>query len=319
MGHVWETFDMKITIIGAGAMGSIYAGLLASTDGATRNDIWIVDLWENHINQIRDNGLRLEGASGDRLVQSLNATTDISDAGASDLFIIATKASGVGPAAKAIAPYLDEGSLVLTIQNGLGAGERIAEYLPTENVLLGVAEGFGASIRAPGHAHHNAMNLIRIGELCGGITERLEQVVALWQEAGFSARAFGDINQLIWEKYLCNSTYSAPCTVFNCTIGELMAVPDRLDIAHKCALEVYEIGKALNVNFSFDDPIAYVTEFGARMPHARPSMLLDHHAKRPSEIDAINGMAPVLGAELGIATPYNETLSVIVRDRERQF
>lgn len=300
-------------------MGSVYAGLLASIDGADQNEVWVVDLWEEHIKQINHHGLRLEGASGDRLVQGLNATTDIADAGTSDLFIIATKASGVGAAAQAIAPHLDDHSLVLTIQNGLGAGERIAEFMPTKNVLLGVAEGFGASIKAPGYVHHNAMNLIRIGELGGGMTDRLQRVVAVWQEAGFKARAFGDINQLIWEKYLCNSTYSAPCTVFDCTIGELMSDTDRFDLALKCALEVYEIGKALEINFSFDDPIAYVTEFGARMPHARPSMLLDHHAKRPSEIDAINGMVPVLGADLGIPTPYNETLSVIVRDREQQF
>lgn len=300
-------------------MGSIYAGLLASTDGADQNQVCVVDLWQEHIKQINDYGLRVEGASGDRMVDRLDATTDIADAGTSDLFIIATKASGVGPAAQAIAPYLDDHSLVLTIQNGLGGGERIAEFVPTDNVLLGVAEGFGASIKAPGHAHHNAMNLIRIGELGGGMTERLQRIVAVWQEAGFKARAFGDINQLIWEKYLCNCTYSAPCTVFDCTIGELMSDSDRFELALKCALEVYEIGKALKINFNFDDPVAYVTEFGARMPHARPSMLLDHHAKRPSEIDAINGMALVLGADLSIPTPYNETLSTIVRDRERRF
>ena len=79
------------------------------------------------------------------------------------------------------------------------------------------------------------------------------------------------------------------------------------------------MGLAKKVNFSFDDPVAYATAFGERMPHARPSMLLDHLARRPSEIDAINGMAEVLGADLGIATPYNQTLSAVVRDRESHF
>lgn len=309
---------MKITIVGAGAMGSVYAGLLADTN-ESENEVWAIDIWREHVDAINKNGLRVEGASGDRLVSNISASIDIAEAGTSDLFIIATKASGVGDAAQSIAPYLTSQSIVLTIQNGLGAGERIAEFMPVENVLLGVAEGFGASMRGPGHAHHNAMNLIRIGEMDGGVTPRLLKIEKLWQAAGFKARAFEDISQLIWEKYLCNSTYSAPCTAFNCTMGELQSSEEKWAVALGCALEVYELGRAKGINFSFDDPIEYVREFGARMPNARPSMLLDHLARRRSEIDAINGMAPVLGKELGISTPYNQTLSAIVRDIESKF
>ena len=76
---------------------------------------------------------------------------------------------------------------MLTIQNGLGTGERIAEFMPTDNVLLGVAEGFGASIKGPGHTHHNAMKLIRIGEMRGGMTERLKGLERTWQAASFKA------------------------------------------------------------------------------------------------------------------------------------
>jgi 2-dehydropantoate 2-reductase len=69
----------------------------------------------------------------------------------------------------------------------------------------------------------------------------------------------------------------------------------------------------------FDDPIEYITAFGHKMPDARPSMLLDHHAKRPSEIDAINGMAVELGQQLGIPTPYNQVLTAVIRQREAGF
>ena len=306
---------MKITIVGTGAMGCIYAALLADAG----NEVWAIDVWQDHVDAMNRDGLHVEGASGDRTVKAIQASTDINDAGTSDLFIIATKASGVGSAARAVAPLMETGSLVLTIQNGLGAGERIAEHMPTDNVLLGVAEGFGASMVGPGHAHHNGMNLIRIGEINGGMTDRLQRVASVWQQAGFSVRAFEDIHQLVWEKFICNATYSAPCTVFDCTIGELMADPAKFRIALGCASEIHALGKARGIAFSFDDPIAYVTEFGKRMPNARPSMLLDHHARRPSEIDAINGMAEIIGAEIGIPTPYNETLSAVVRDRETRF
>jgi hypothetical protein len=110
-------------------------------------------------------------------------------------------------------------SLVLTIQNGLGAAERIAAHMPLDNVLLGVADGFGASMKGPGHAHHNAMRMIRLGEVDGGMTDRLRDLESLWQQAGFTARAFADITQLIWEKFVCNVTLSAPCTAFDCNIG----------------------------------------------------------------------------------------------------
>ncbi|WP_416896876.1 MAG: ketopantoate reductase family protein [Minwuia sp.] len=306
---------MKIAIVGAGAMGSVYAALLADAG----NEVWAIDIWKEHINAIASTGLRVEGASGDRTVTGIHAATSLSDAGACDLYIIATKADGVGPAARDVAASMRDDSLVLTIQNGLGAGERIAEHMDTANVLLGVAAGFGASMRGPGHAHHNSMSLIRIGEINGGLTERVERIAQVWRDAGFNVKAYDDIEQLVWEKFICNATYSAPCTVFGCTIGEILDTRDRWEIAKGCALEIHALGVARGVRFGFDDPVAYVTEFGRNMPNARPSMLLDHMAGRRSEIGAINGMAEVLGAELGIATPYNQTLSAIIRDRESRF
>ncbi len=306
---------MKIAVVGTGAMGSIYAGLLADAG----NEVWAIDTWEDHLRAISQCGLRIEGASGERTVKGIRTSMRVADAGACDLYIIATKASAVGAAAQAIAPLLRPPALVLTIQNGLGSGQRIASFMPTDNVLLGVADGFGASMKGPGHAHHNAMKLIRLGEMNGGLTERLTRVEQLWQAAGFNARAFEDIHQLIWEKFLCNVAFSAPCTVFNCTIGELMANPAWWEIATGCAREAFACGQAQRIRFGFDDVLQYVTSFGAGMPLARPSMLLDHLARRVSEIDAINGMVPVLGRELGIPTPYNDTLSAVVRRREEAF
>jgi 2-dehydropantoate 2-reductase len=294
---------MKIAIFGVGAMGSVYAGLMAEAG----HDVWAVDIWQDHVDAINQSGLRVEGASGDRVVRGIHATGNAADVGACDLYVLATKASGVGPAAAAIAPLMGLESMVITIQNGLGAGERIARFMSTDRVLLGVADGFGASIRGPGHVHHNAMNLIRVGEMDGGMSERLQQITRAWQEAGFNAQAFDDIDQLIWGKYICNVAFSGPCTVFDYTLGELMADP------------VQALGQARNIAFTFDDPLEYIEAFGNRMPDARPSMLLDHHARRPSEIDAINGMAVELGRELGIPTPYNEVLTAVIRQREAGF
>ena len=305
----------RIAIVGAGAMGSVYAGLFAEAG----YQISVVDLWREHITAIGKTGLHLEGASGDRVIGGITAVHQIADLGSIDLYVIATKANGVGEAAAEIAKVMQPDSLVLTIQNGLGAGDRIAQYMPTDNVLLGVAEGFGASIKGPGRIHHNAMRQIRIGEMGGGMTDRLVWIESLWQAAGFKATAFADIHQLVWEKFICNVMCSAPSVAFDCTIGELFSDEDRRIVALGCMLEAYEIGLAKNIAFSFDDAVAYGVKFAADMPHASPSMRLDHLAGKRSEIDAINGMVPVLGREMGIKTPYNDTLVALVRAREASF
>ena len=305
---------MKIAIIGCGAMGSVYAALLADSG----NDVWAIDTWEEHISAIKSNGLRVEGASGDRTVL-MNATTNASDAGECDLIIVATKASGVAAAAVAAKSIAGSNSIILTIQNGLGAAERIAESIDTNQVMIGVVGGFGASMKAPGHAHHNGMQLVRIGEMIGGVSDRLEKVVSAWDKAGFTAKGYPDIHQMIWEKFICNVTYSGPCALMNATIGQVQANSDSWSVALSCAREADAVARAKKINLGFDDVESYVRDFGANMPDARPSMLLDHMAQRPSEIDGINGAVPVEAEKIGMKAPINALVSGLIRGREANF
>ena len=305
---------MKIAIIGCGAMGSVYAALLADSG----NDVWAIDTWEEHISAIKSNGLRVEGASGDRTV-SMNATTNASDAGECELIIVATKASGVPAAAVAAKSIAGPNSIILTIQNGLGAAERIAESIDTNQVMIGVVGGFGASMKAPGHAHHNGMQLVRIGEMNGGVSDRLEKVVSAWDNAGFTAKGHLDIHQMIWEKFICNVTYSGPCALMNATIGQVQANSESWSVALSCAREADAVARAKKINLGFNDVETYVRDFGANMPDARPSMLLDHMAQRPSEIDGINGAVPTEAAKIGMTAPINALVSSLIRGREANF
>ena len=306
---------MKIAVIGAGAMGSIYASFLAKSN----NDVLAIDLWEEHLNEIKKNGLRVSGFSGDNNVKNIKVSNNIEDAKEYDLYIIATKASGVGPVASKLSKIISKEAIILTIQNGLGAGERIASYMPTDNILLGVAQGFGASMKGPGHAHHNNMSMIRIGEMNGGISTRLNDLVKLWCDSGFNAKAFGDIEQLIWEKFICNVAYSGPCSIFKKKLGEVMDNEHMYNIAKGCALEAKKIGDLKKVNFTFDDTVNYITEFGKKLLDSKPSMLQDVEAKRLSEVDAINGMVVTLGKELGIETPFNTAVSSIIKAQEAEY
>lgn len=306
---------MKIAVVGTGAMGSVYAGLL----GDAGHEVWAIDPWQEHLDAIAASGLGVSGASGSRVVTGLRVASSPSDVGSADLWIIATKAQDVDAAAAAIAPSLRPDDLVMAFQNGLGAGERLAEHVDVRHVLIGIAEGFGSSIPAPGHVHHEGMRLIRLGELDGGLTDRLLALEQTWRDAGFTVQAFEDLTLMIWEKFLCNVALSAPTAVFDRTVGELMADPETWAVAIDAALEAYRLGQALGVAFPFDDPVRYVTDFAATIPDASPSMRLDHLARRRSEIDVINGAVVTRGRDVGLDAPVNQVLSAVVRARESRF
>jgi 2-dehydropantoate 2-reductase len=304
---------VKIAIVGTGAMGSVYAGLFA----AAGHEVWAIDSWKEHIEAIRAKGLRVEGASGDRTVK-LNASTNASEAGSCDLVILATKAMHVAAAAASIRA-MPGNAPVLSIQNGIGGPDTAAFVLGKERVLVGVVGGFGASMKGPGHAHHNGMELVRLGEFGGPITDRLKRVEEAWKSAGFKVKLFDDIDQLVWEKLLCNCAYSGPCAISERTVGEVMNDPDLSRVSAACATEGFLVSQKKKIKLGFDDPVAYVRDFGSKIPNARPSVLLDLMAKRKSEIDVINGSIPRVGKEVGVNAPVNEAITALVREKERRL
>ena len=165
---------MKIAIVGTGAMGSVYAGLF----GKAGHEVWAIDVWREHIDAIAGSGLAVSGASGTYVVDNLHVGETPAAAGTCDVWVIATKAADVEAVAAEIAPLLKPDSVVMALQNGLGAGERVARRIPEEHIVIGIAEGFGSSVPEPGHVHHEGMRLIRIGEMKGGLSDRVQGVSA---------------------------------------------------------------------------------------------------------------------------------------------
>jgi len=304
----------RIAILGCGAMGSVYAALMSSAG----YDVWASDVWKDHVEAIRDKGLRVEGASGDRTVR-INITSEVGDIPPVDLVVIATKASGVEAAAKAAVKIVKEDGVILTIQNGLGSGDRIAQHIDTGRVMLGVASNFGASMKGPGHAEHKSMNLINIGEMSGGASERLDRIVKIWTNAGFQAQACPDINKMIWEKVVCNCFVGGTCTLTEMTVGEVVDNPSAFKVALACAREAEQVARAKGIKLSFDDVEEYVRKFTSTVRGARPSMSQDHMAKRCGEVDAINGAIPIEAEKVGLTAPVNATVANLVRARESQF
>lgn len=304
----------RIAIIGAGAMGSVYAAIFAEA-GA---EVVAIDRDAAHVAAIAARGLRLEGFSGDRTVRGVVATRDPAAAAGAEMIVIATKADGAAAAAAAVAPHLGD-SVALTLQNGLWARERVAPHLPADRLCVGVAQGFGASLIGPGHAHHNGMARVMLSAAGETSPARAEAVAALWRGAGFRAEVHVDADALVWEKFVFNVAFSAPCTVFDRRVGALLADPASRFIALGAAAEADAAARAKGVALGYADVEAYVLGFAQGVLGARPSMALDHAERRRSEIDVINGAVPVEAERLGLAAPINTVLAAAVRAREATF
>jgi 2-dehydropantoate 2-reductase len=208
---------------------------------------------------------------------------------------------------------------VQSIQNGLGSPEIAAPIVGAERLTVGVVGGFGASIRAPGHVHHNGMEMIRFGVFDGLPKQLLQASAKIWESAGFKVALFDDIKQMVWEKLIMNVTFSGTSCTTGLTIGEIMEDPDAWKVARGCAEEAIAVARAAGIKLDVGDPIEHIRKLGGKIPHARPSMLLDYLAERRGEVDAINGSIPRLGKQLGVPTPVNETVVGIVKARERAF
>lgn len=298
---------MNIVVVGCGAMGSIYAALLASAG----NKVTVVDTDARHVEAINRHGLRVWGASGDRTLQlpAYDTPPDMT----ADLIVCAVKARFVAAAAASMKPLRGADTVVLTIQNGLGSAEAVAAHVGAERLIVGIAQGFGASLPEPGVAHHSDMKAIRMGAYRDLPAERVAQIARLWSEAGFDAAAVSDIVAMQWEKLICNVAYSAPCAITGMTVGEVRNHPHAGSVSRAAAREAFEIARALGINLRFDDPEHEVRDFAARMPRAKPSVLLDVEAGRPSEVDVINGAIPNEAAKIGRQAPVNATLTELVR------
>ena len=295
-------------------MGSVYAGLMASAG----HEVHAITLWQDHAEAMARNGLRVEGASGDRTVR-LHASTTTDGIGVCDLVMITTKAPDVEAAARAALPLLGPHTPVQAIQNGLGSAERVAAIVGADRTVIGVVGGFGASLRAPGHAHHNGMVIVHFGAFANLPRAALEASAEVWRSAGFNVELYDDTARMVWEKLIMNVAFSGSCTLTGMTIGQVLNDANAWKVARGCAEEAVAVAAAKGIKLQVGPPIEHIRKIGGMIPHARPSMLLDHMAHRRSEIEVINGAIPREGAKVGVPTPVNETVVALVKARENDF
>ena len=303
---------MKTVIIGAGAMGSLFGGLLSFTG----EEVWLVDIWKEHIHTIRSKGLSME-EKGKIQTITLNATVDVTSLGKADLVLYFVKTYHTEKAVSDSLALEKEDTLFLTLQNGLGNEETICRQVDRKKVLLGVT-GHGATLLAPGHIRHAGWGKTYVGELDGKITDRINQIAQMFRKAGFETEVSPHIHDLVWEKLFVNVGINPLAAITGLKNGQLLDYPETLRLSEALVSEAIEVAKRRGIQIE-GNPIDRVKAVIEATRENRCSMGQDLDYKRRTEIDAINGAIVREAKQLGIPVPYNQMITDLIKVIEKRF
>ena len=299
---------MNIAILGAGAMGSLFGGLLAESGQA----VTLLDINDAHIQAIREHGLRLETDAGDRRVSALTACRPEQAAAPPDLLVVFTKSLHTASALEGIASLIGPQTLVLTLQNGLGNVETISGFVPVERILVGMTT-WPSDLAGPGHVRSHGLGIIRVMGAAGLERSDISQVVDTLSKAGLQCTMDPAVWKSIWEKVAFNAALNGICAVTGCTVDQLSATPEGMALASAVIDEVVAVARTEGVEADADHCRESVSHAIAHHVGHKPSMLQDVLAGRPTEVGAINGAVVEKGERSGIAVTHTKTLLGLVR------
>jgi 2-dehydropantoate 2-reductase len=301
---------MRFCIVGAGSMGSLYGGLLARAGF----DVTLVDVWTEHIEAIRRHGLRLDGITGDLRIP-IRATSEVGDVPPADCVIVLTDANSTRDAAVTGRRVLGPGGFALTLQNGIGNVEALSEELGSSRVLGGTSN-HSAAVQGPGHVTHTHAAPTWIGELDGQSTARVRQTERALAKAGFTPLVVDNVLAHIWNKFVLNCGINAISAVTGLRLGELVRTPPVDELQTRVIEEVLTVVRAKGVALTDSDPMRTIKEHCWKK-YNKPSTLQHVEQGKRTEIDALNGALVREARQLGIPTPYNDALSLLLKGVEK--
>jgi 2-dehydropantoate 2-reductase len=289
---------MKIAIMGVGGVGGYYGGLLAQ---AGHELVFIAR--GAHLLALRERGLRVKSVLGDFVVSPVRATDDPSEIGAADLVVVTTKTYHTDEAARAILPLIAPGTVVVSLQNGVDAAERIAAVVGKDHVLGG-ATWLSAAVEAPGMiSHYSQFRRIVLGELDGRITPRAEALAEAFRATPAAVELVTNITQVLWTKFVFISAVSALGALTRVTLGTFRQVPEARAVLVEVMSEVAAVARARGVDLESDTVSKTLAFIDSADPGIKPSMQRDIEAGRMSELESMIGVVVKLGSELGVPTP----------------
>jgi 2-dehydropantoate 2-reductase len=303
---------VRICVVGCGAVGSLFAANLSLLDDVA---VWAYDVSPEHVEAMNANGLRLSGAG--EVVGRPHATADPGELPACDFGIVATKAMHTESAIAATAHAFAEG-YVATVQNGLGNEETIAAHV--ERVIRGTTFPAGRLLE-PGHVHWD----VKGDTTLGPYDERtplaeVERLAEACTRAGMPTKAVDDARGPQWRKVIFNAATNPIGALTGLTHGRVCERPDLRALVSGLVAEGKAVAAAQGIVLDADpeELIDHAARPDVAYDH-RASMLQDVDARRPTEIDYLNGGIVRSGREHGVPAPLNEAVWALLKGVEQSW
>lgn len=290
---------MHIAVMGAGAVGCYYGGLLARA-GHTVTLI----ARPSHVQAIAAHGLRLQTATSDEHI-ALNANSDVAALKDAELVLFCVKSSDTESAGAQMKAYLRKDATVLSLQNGVDNAQRLQAVLGQD--VIATVVYVATAMAGPGHVQHFGR-----GDLVLGQHARSEQLAQLLSEAGIPSTVSNNVQGALWTKLIINCTYNAASAITQRPYGELVQQPGMWQLMRSAHDECIAVAQAAGV--ALDAPLWPMIENIARtMQGQYSSTAQDLQKNKATEIDHLNGFIVRQGQQLGVSTPVNAALQTLVK------
>lgn len=303
---------MKVAVVGAGAMGSLFGVLLKEAG----HEVWLLDTWKAHMTEVLENGLTVESEGPDRSVM-LNTALQYEEIGLSDLTLVFVKSYHTEVVAGAAAAIAGSKGLVMTLQNGLGNVEKLSACMDQRRIIAGTT-AYGATMLGPGRIRHAGTGATVIGAWENDDMAMVEEIAAVLTQAKIACDVVNDIRPVIWEKLLVNVGINAITALTGIRNGQLLDMTITRELSHLAVQEAMAVAKAKGIIVR-EDMSDHVFKVAKATANNRSSMGQDVDNCRLTEIGAINDMVVSIGKRLSIPTPVNQTLSALVQTLQGHY
>jgi len=291
---------MNIVILGAGAIGSLFGGLLSK-----KNNVLLIGR-KIHVKAIKENGLKITGKT--QLNVRISAEDSISKIGFSpDLLILTVKSYDTENAIKEAKTIIGDNTVVLALQNGLDNIEKICKIIDKKNVVAGVTT-HGVISSKPGIIKHTGIGETFLGELNGKKTERIVSIVECFNRVGIETIVSQDIMKEIWYKTIINSSINSLTAIFQCKNGYLLKNQILEKLVEKICKESTNIASVDGINISYKNALEKTKQVIRNTSENQSSMFQSIKKGGRTEIESINGKLVEIGKKYHIETLLNETL-----------
>ncbi|TKR24425.1 ketopantoate reductase family protein [Natronomonas salsuginis] len=300
----------QVAILGAGALGGVFGGYL-SRGGV---DVTLVDIWEEHVSQINEEGLLVERQDRDDVVIDVPATTDSGEIGVVDVLFVFVKSYHTRTALESSEELFDENTTVVTLQNGLLNMDYISQYVPKSNIVGG-ATTIGSSTEGPRHVLHTGWGDTKIA---GDDENRVTQVAQLLEKAGVEVHTADDPEAVIWAKQFVSVGIKPVAALTGLLDGPLSDHGESAAVMDRLVEEAMQVAKARGIPIE-GDPVAE-THHNCQINYdTMSSMLEDVQNGRQTEIDQINGAIVKYATEEDIDVPYNRMATNLIKAKEHSY